>query len=621
VKTEPSPVINVERIQLARGSFTFTDQAVTPVTTLEVKDIAATVGDVAWPAAGRSSLELAMKLPGGGALGVKGTALLEPFDADVAITMRGAPVEPYGAYFPFRARFAGSFNGDSRSKVRVLNGAITAESRGDSWGESIRIVDPGAPAGAPPVLRIDRMALSGIDFAWPTRAHVDRVTVTKPDLRAERASDGTLALQTLFTRAEGPASTGGTPPPTLPGPPPGPAPAGGRAPAGGPAPAGLAPLPLAVSVGAIVIEDGFARFIDRTVEPAFSETVSALRVLVENFSSTPGEAAKLTVDARVGGGTLGVRGQVAAFGTPSADVSVDLREFGLSGTTPYVTNLVSWLIQRGTLTANLHYRVDGSRLAAKNAVTIANLQVSRAPVAEDKGARRLGLPLGLIVALVKDSQNRIVANVPIEGTLGDPKFDWSETIWTAVKNVLVNVAAAPFRAIGRLFTGSDNRIESAAVEPVKFAPGTVELSPDMERHVIQVADFLRRTPNVKLSLGTVTTLEDARRVKVEALEERLRTVQRERGLPDRAAAVAAELRSRLPEGAPMPPPEEQMAKLFELEPAATERVVELAARRLTAVRESLMKAEGIVSDRLVVRESPAERDGADGGHVEFEIAY
>ena len=93
------------------------------------------------------------------------------------------------------------------------------------------------------------------------------------------------------------------------------------------------------------------------------------------------------------------------------------------------------------------------------------------------------------MALIKDGDGNIHVNVPISGTLTDQQFDFSDAIWTAVKNVLVNVLKAPFRAIGGLFTSGDDKIEEIKVDPVVFAAGSAVLSPELERQTVRVARF------------------------------------------------------------------------------------------------------------------------------------
>src|SRR5947207_14667432 len=108
-------------------------------------------------------------------------------------------------------------------------------------------------------------------------------------------------------------------------------------------------------------------------------------------------------------------------------------------------------------------------------------------------------------------------NVPVTGPLNDPKFDFSEAIGAAVRNVVSKVVAAPFRAIGRLFKSDDNKIEKLAVEPVVFAAGSAAITPEMERHVLKVADFLKGAPGVTMRLASATTAKDVTAIKTEAV--------------------------------------------------------------------------------------------------------
>ena len=142
----------------------------------------------------------------------------------------------------------------------------------------------------------------------------------------------------------------------------------------------------------------------------------------------------------------------------------------------------------------------------------------------DEVKKRIGLPLGLIVALIKDGNGNIHVNVPITGTLTDRQFDFSDAIWTAVRNVIVNILKAPFRAIGGLFTSGDDKIEEIKVDPVVFAAGSAVLSPELERQTVRVADFLRRAPYVGLTLSSVTSPADVEALKERAVAARAREV-------------------------------------------------------------------------------------------------
>src|SRR4029453_2362540 len=96
-----------------------------------------------------------------------------------------------------------------------------------------------------------------------------------------------------------------------------------------------------LEVGAFVLEDGYIRFLDRAVKPAFSETISRLALRVENLSSTPGTRAKLKSQAIVGGdAALDIHGELAPLGQLYADIHGELRGFTLSSVNPYADSAV-----------------------------------------------------------------------------------------------------------------------------------------------------------------------------------------------------------------------------------------------------------------------------------------
>jgi uncharacterized protein involved in outer membrane biogenesis len=601
----PRPPIKIQRVALRGGTVSFTDQTVSPTATFAIGDLLVELRDVAWPGNVPLAFDAKMSLPGGGTFAAQGTARLDPVDLDVATSLRDAPIDPYGPYFPFAARFTGRLNGDNRARVTLTDGAVAVSSKGDGWIVGLAVRDPAAPAGSKAPAEVDRVELRGVEFTYPGRSKVARVGIRRPELRLERAADGSLPLLALFAVKPAHGATPATPPSP-------PAARDGRAAGASTEPA----VPL--EVAALVIEEGLVSFTDRATQPPFSESVSKLAVSVDGLSNVPGRRAKLKVRAGIGNdATLDVTGTIVPFGTLFADLALDLKDFGLPRVSPYSAAAIAWTIERGRMAAALQYRIEDRQLTAKNHVVVGDLEVAKA-AGFDTAEQRLGLPLGLLVSLVKDGQGRIVLDVPVTGSLDDPTFDWSETIWTAIKNVLVNVAAGPFRAIGRLVTGGDKRIERLAVEPVKFPPGESAVSPDMERHLSKVVEFLKGAPGVALVLAPVVTSEDADTLRRQALAERLVQRQRDAKLPDREGAIRAEFRERFPKESPLPSLDEQFARLLELEPEPHTRLAELQARRLEAVRAPLASAGGVAPERVRTGEPVASKD-VGGGRVDFSI--
>ncbi len=604
-------LVTVEKIALTPSRASLVDEAVTPHTTLALTKLQATVDDFTWPAQRPARLSFSTALPGGGTLVVKGPVIAQPLDADLAFTLRNAPVAPYQAYIPIPARMGGRFSGDSRNHIALKSGALTLASRGNSWAQDVVIRAPGIQS---PVMRVDRMDVTGIDFDWPKHARVARITIRKPEVRVERADDGSINLRQLFTAAAPADGAAAEPKPP-------PAPKTGESAAVGDRPKSLLDT-IALDFKEIRVEQGMVRFLDRTTTPAFSQDLSRLNVTVTGLGNRPGQRAKLALQSVVGGDAgLDMRGEIGALGAPAfVDVLGELRAFKLASVDPYAEAAIGWVIKKGELQYKLHFKLEGDELAVKNDVVVGQLQVAPSS-GGDEVKQRIGLPLNLIVALIKDGNGDIKANVPVTGSVDDPTFDLRETIWTAVKNVLVNIVKAPFRMIGRLFSSGD-KLEVPQVDPVVFAPGSSVLGPDMEAHLLRVADFLRRSPFVNLALATAPSDADAEALRSEAVAERLRTFQKARGLKDAAATLAAYFKERLPDVKPPATVEAQLALLKAREPLPEPQLADLARRRLAATRERLTTVEGIPVERLVVAEPKAEgaEPKAEGAEPRIEGA-
>ena len=126
--------ILVERVALTRGRVALGDEAVAPVTTLALSDVAVTVTNFTWPNTTPLGLEASLGLPTAGRVSVKGTATLTPFSTDLTTSLRGGSIEPYHPYIPFKGRLAGRFNGDSRTQVAIDAQAARPRSRRERAG-------------------------------------------------------------------------------------------------------------------------------------------------------------------------------------------------------------------------------------------------------------------------------------------------------------------------------------------------------------------------------------------------------------------------------------------------------------------------------------------------------
>jgi hypothetical protein len=472
------------------------------------------------------------------------------------------------------------------------------------------------------VVSLEQASATAIDVKWPARIKIARVLVRKPSALIERNKDGSLPLRAMFSAPGSEASkpdaikaspanqkVAAAPPAKKES-----APTSATKPAAKPQ-----PPKTAIDIGEIVVEEGFARFIDRTAEQPYTEELSRLAINIKGLSNAPGKKGKLTLQSVIGAtGAFELHGDIAPLGdTLWLDLDGELRDFAIPRVNPYTDSLLSWIAKDGRLATKIHFGLDGDKLDVKSEIVVGRLDLVQAS-GDDKAKDKLGLPLGLIVALMKDARGEIRVNIPVSGNLSSPQFSLSEAIWTAVKNMIVNILAAPFRAIGRLFTSSDDKI-AFSIDPVRFEPGSAAVGPAADEQLKRVGEFLRTSSYVRLSLAPVTGAGDIQAFKTQEITARLQRVQRESFFYfTLEMAARGEFRKTFPDRKVPDNLNDIVAAFREVEPRPDGPARSLADRRVEAVRERL-GAAGTDAKRLERAEKGAPDDAKGEGRVEFSI--
>ncbi|MEN9686317.1 MAG: hypothetical protein RLZZ28_2103 [Bacteroidota bacterium] len=115
----------------------------------------------------------------------------------------------------------------------------------------------------------------------------------------------------------------------------------------------------------------------------------------------------------------------------------------------------------------------------------------------------INLPVRLAVSLLKDVKGNIHIDIPVKGTVDDPKFKWGKVVWGVVKNLIVKAATAPFRLIANLFGGKEEDFKEIPFEYLQPTIGA-----DQQKILDQLAKMLVQKPELKLELTQVTNKED-----------------------------------------------------------------------------------------------------------------
>jgi uncharacterized protein involved in outer membrane biogenesis len=592
--TPAATPVAVKAVAVDDGAFTWSDAAVTPRARIELRGIRAVVEDGVWPPRAPVRLTARALTPGGGAVSLAGRVRTDTLGAELRVTANGVDVAPYQPYLPVRARLSG--RADAQVDLELSRAPdLHATVRGRAAVVRLVLAD-----GSRPVLTVARAEATGIEAAWPERVDIARVVVSRPAAFLERDERGAFPIRGVLAPA-GTAARAETVTPS----------------GAGSAGTGAASAP-AFRLGELVIADGAMRFVDRTLSPAYTEELSALSARATGLGTGAGPPGRIDLRATIGpAGALTARAVTGPLDAPLAlELTAELRDFAVPRVNPYLRQYVAWTARDGRLSTVLRCRIAGEELEARSDSTLRRLEMARvAP--DDPAQRRVGLPLGMIVSLLKDARGEIHVPLPVGGRLSDPQFDFHEAIWGAVRAITIRTIAAPVSWIGRLRFSRDSRIEDIEIDPVPFTPGTAELSAGGAAQVRNLSGFLRRSPATKMVLTPVVTLADVEALQTAALREEIARLAREQHLGE--AAVAARLHAERFPGRPPPASvEAAIAALREDEPLPAREAERLARRRADAVRAALAEA-GIDRARLEINPEAEALETSDGGRVDVAL--
>src|SRR5262249_19320709 len=307
-------------------------------------------------------------------------------------------------------------------------------------------------------------------------------------------------------------------------------------------------------------------------------------VQVTGLASAAAQPARLEMRGVLGtAGRLNVRGQVRALGGPTfVDATAELRDMAIPRVNPYLRHYTAWAARQGRLTTTLVVRVEDDAVQARTQTTIGGLNVSRV-ASDDPTEKRIGLPLGMVVALLKDREGNIKLSLPVGGRLSDPHFDLHDAIWGAVRTVAVKAIAAPVSWIGRVRLTRASKIEDIEIDPVPFAVGGDELTDEAAERVGRIATFMNDRGAAQMVLTPVISLGDVEALKTQEIRTRIKELAAQQKLSERDAAARL-YAERYPRREPPDDVEAIVTALREVQAPPEEASYRLAKHRADAVR-------------------------------------
>ncbi|MGI9201859.1 MAG: DUF748 domain-containing protein, partial [Woeseiaceae bacterium] len=256
------------------------------------------------------------------------------------------------------------------------------------------------------------------------------------------------------------------------------------------------PLPLAVTIGRVVVNNAAADFEDRSLPLPFDVSIAELNGTLTTIASASIEPSEAAFEGKVDEfGLVRVSGTVTPLEPAlKTDLKIDFENVAMPKFSAYSVPFAGREIASGKLDLSLGYKLDQSELVGENKLVLRDFELG--DKVEHPGAS--SLPLGLAVALLKNPDGTIDIDLPVRGNIDDPEFRYGGVVGKALLNLVTKIVTSPFALLGNLVGAEEGELEFIA-----FQDGRADLTPPELEKAAKLAEALALRPELSIEINGV----------------------------------------------------------------------------------------------------------------------
>lgn len=392
-----------------------------------------------------------------------------------------------------------------------------------------------------------------------------------------------------------------------------------------------------IKIGKVVFKNGHIDFSDKNIKPNYSANMLNLTGSVTGLSSKEFSRADVALKGNLGyGSPIEIAGKINPLAKDLfVDLKVSFKDIELSPVTPYSNKFLGYPITKGKLSFNVSYLIDKRKLDSKNKVLIDQLTFGE----KVESPQAVKAPVTLAATLLTDRNGQINLDLPVSGSLDNPKFKVWSVVWQIIVNLITKAVTSPFALLSSLTGGGEE------LSFIEFDYGSAVINAEETKKISMIGKALNERPNIKLDIeGYVDAEQDKyalkkaeleRRIKAQKIKETVKDAQQDAidnvKLSDQEydkylkqiyrAADFSKPRNILGMQKTLPSAEMEKLMLVNIDVSDSD-LRQLAARRAQNVKELMLQSE-IAADRIFIVEpktlTPEKKEKVKDSRADFKL--
>jgi flagellar motor protein MotB len=397
--------------------------------------------------------------------------------------------------------------------------------------------------------------------------------------------------------------------------------------------------PADIKIGKVIFKDGNIDFSDKNIKPNYSANMLNMTGSITGLSSKEFSRADVSLKGNLGyGSPIDITGKINPLTKDLfTDIKVSFQNIELSPMTPYTNRYLGYPITKGKLTFNVSYLIDKRKLNSENKIIIDQLTFGEKVDSPDA----IKAPVTLAVSLLTDRNGQINLDLPVSGSLDDPKFKIWSIVWQIIVNLITKAVTSPFALLSSLTGGGEE------LSFIEFDYGSSFVTDEGKKKISLISKALNDRPNIKLDIeGYVDAQKEKADLKKEILQHRIKAQKiKETSAKDEQQADLDSIKLTQQEydkylkqvyraakfdkprnflGMQKDIPAAEMEKLMLANIEVTDSDLrQLAAKRAQNVRDLILQSGDIDAGRIFIVEPktlvPEKKDNVKDSRVNFKL--
>jgi hypothetical protein len=576
----------------------------------------------------KGKISLSLLLDQKGTLSTAGTIGLDPLFADLKLDLKDIGIGLFQSYFTDKVKItvtSGTFSTAGNLSIGTAeNKELKTSYRGETSLSNFTSIDK---ENGDDFLKWESLAFNEMQVGTqPLLVEMKGISFSDFYARIAINAKGALNLQEVMVKTESPKETPSPAQPT-------------QAPAKGTEVPKEKDTTKNIKIGVITLQGGVIDFIDRSLEPHYSLKLSEMGGRISGLSSEETTLADVELRAKLNDyAPLEITGKINPLRENLyVDLKVRFKDMDLGGMTPYSGKFAGYTIQKGKLSFDLKYLIDKRKLDSQNHIFFD--QFTLGDKVESPKATKL--PVKLAIALLKDRKGEIHLDIPVAGSLDDPKFSVFKIIFQVIMNLIAKAATSPFSLLGAAFGGGEE------LSYLEFDYGSTTIAGTSMKKVETLAKALRDRPSLKMAIeGHVDVEKDKEGLRQYLFQRKLKTQKLnemvKKGSPslplDEVKIESTEYEKYLKKAykeekfpkpknviglaKDLPVPEMEKLMLTHIEPK-DEDLRALATQRAMKAKDAILKSGQIEPERIFIIEpkslAPEKKEKIKASRVDFKV--